>query len=135
MARIVLVEDDALVRQAVGAACLGQGLAVGLAENCCEAVRLLLEEPATAILVDAGQLRLPLAEQVRVFEAAAPGVPVLVLAEAGVGRAERARYEGAGLEVVRKPVRPDLLAARLGALRGEHRPLPTARRNSEVDGS
>ena len=64
------------MKKAGGARCRARGergVAVGIAENVCAGIRSLLDAPASAVLVDATLLRLPAAEQAKLFEAVAPG--------------------------------------------------------------
>jgi DNA-binding response OmpR family regulator len=99
---ILLIDHDRPFAQCVGLACLERGIAVRIAENVCEGIRFLVDSPVAAVLVDAGLLRLPAVAQARLFEAVAPGVPVLVLVSEEVPLPERVRYQGLGFQVLSK---------------------------------
>lgn len=93
MTRILSIEADRSLAQTVGRACLEKGIAVGIAENLCEGIRFLLDGPVSAVLVDASLLRLPGVDQVKLFDAGTPGVPVVVLIGEKVSLPERVRYQ------------------------------------------
>jgi DNA-binding response OmpR family regulator len=63
------------------------------------------------VLVDAGVLRLAGPDQARLFDAVAPGVPVVLAVDAGARVEERVAFELKGFHVVSRPFAlPDLLA-------------------------
>ena len=113
---ILLIDDDRLFAQRVALACLRRGIAVGFAGNVCEGIRFLLDKPVSAVLVDFALLRLPAADQARLFEAVAPGVPVVVLVSDEVPLPERVRYQVLGFEVLSKPCPVDDLVRKAEAL-------------------
>ena len=111
MHRVLLIEPDRVISQSVGMRCLSNGIAVRVTDTLCEGVRYLLEAPVSAVVVDAGLIRLSPAEQARLFEAVAPGVPVVVTVKPNAPMEEHVRFEVEGFIVAVKPVDPvDLLA-------------------------
>ena len=118
MARVLLIDEDRPFVAGVGLACLERGIGVAIAENVSEGIRLLLDGRVSAVLVDSTLLRLPAADQARLFEAVAPGVPVVVLVSEQVSAAARARYEVLGFHVLSKPFAAEDLAARVETLTG-----------------
>lgn len=116
MARILLIDQDRSLAQAIGLAGLERGIGVGIAENVCEGIRCLTDQDVSAVLVDADLLRLPAADQARLFETAAPGVPVVVLVSPETSLAERLRYEVLGLPVLSKTFPLADLMAKVEAL-------------------
>ena len=113
---ILLIDHDRPFAQRVGLACLERGIAVGIAENVCEGIRFLLDRPVSAVLVDSGLLRLPAMDQAKLFEAVAPGVPVVVLVSEEVALPERVRYQVLGFQVLSKPFPVDDLVRKAEAL-------------------
>jgi DNA-binding response OmpR family regulator len=104
MLRIVVIDTDRAVAQAIAIDCVRQGVAVRLAETVSEGVRHLMQEPVSAVLVDAGLIRLTAAEQARLFQAVAPGVAMVVLAGTGTRGEDRLRLEVEGFHVADRPV-------------------------------
>lgn len=102
MRRILLIDQDRPLAQTVGLACLERGIAVGITENLCEGIRSLLDGHVSVVLVDSALLRLPPADQARLFDAVAPGVPVAVLVSDTVSPPEGVRYQVLGLHVLSK---------------------------------
>ncbi len=103
MERIVIIDTDRAMAEAVAIECARQGVAVRLAETVGEGVRHLVEEPVSAVLVDAGCIRLTAAEQARVFQRAAPGLAMVVLAGAPMREEDALRFEVEGFHVIAKP--------------------------------
>src|SRR5262245_43072748 len=103
MTRVLLIDDDRALAQKLAMSCVADGIAVRLAETLCEGVRSMMEGPVTAVLIDAGLLRLSGSDQVRLFDAVAPGVPVVVLMPEGAAVEERVKLEVRGFRVVAKP--------------------------------
>lgn len=115
MDRFLVIDADRVGVQRLGLACLAQGVGVALAENLCEGVRLLLNEPVTLIVVDASLLRLGAREHATLFERVAPGVPVVVLAGPATSLESRVALELAGFRVLGRPVAvDDLMKAAAG---------------------
>ena len=91
--------------------CLEHGVAVRVAESLCEGVRYLLDAPASMVVVDAGVLRMAGPDQARLFDAVAPGVPVVLAVDAGARVEDRVAFELKGFHVVSRPFAlSDLLA-------------------------
>lgn len=103
MNRLVVIDRDRRAMEGLGLACLPRGIAVAMAENICEGVRLLLTA-ASLIVVDAGQLRLTPREYASIFERVAPGVPVMAVVEAQTPLTARVALELAGFRVLARPV-------------------------------
>ncbi len=118
MVRVLLIDEDRPFAEGLGLACLERGIGVAIAENVSEGIRLLLDGPVSAVLVDSALLRLPGAGQAKLFEAAAPGVPVVVLVSELVSPTERARYGLLGFQVFAKPVFVEDLVGRVETLTG-----------------
>ena len=111
MNRVLLIDADRAASEAFVLGCLGREAAVHTADTLCEGVRYALEAPVSAILVDAGLVRLTPAAQADVFELVAPGVPVVVVVKPNAPIEEHVRFELAGLRVLPRPVDPvDVLA-------------------------
>jgi DNA-binding response OmpR family regulator len=104
MERIVLIDTDRAMAQAMALDCARQGVAVRLADTVGEGVRHLVDERVSAVLVDTGCIRLTPAEQARVFQEVAPGVAMIVLAAGGLRGDEALKYEVEGFRVVAKPL-------------------------------
>ena len=113
MNRVLLIDADRAASQAFVLACLGRDLAVRTAETLCEGVRYALEAPVSAILVDAGLIRLSPAAQAEVFDMVAPGAPVVVVLAPNSPIEEHVRFELAGFSVMSRPVDPGDLVAKL----------------------
>lgn len=121
MNRVLVIDPDRAMRERLGLACLGRDIAVALAENLCEGVRVLLSVPVSLVVVDAGALRLTLREQVTLFERVAPGVPVVVTVSTDAALESRVALELAGFRVLTKPVAAEDLLAKAGPLADEAR--------------
>ena len=83
MIRLLTIDGDRNRAQALAMECLEDGVAVRMAETLCEGVRYLLDAPVSLVLAEAGLLRMATSEQARLFEAVAPGVPVILTVDAG----------------------------------------------------
>ena len=103
MTRVLMIDGDRALAQSVAMACMEDGVAIRLAETLCEGVRCMLESPVSVVLVDSGVLRLPGSDLARLFDAVAPGVPVVALVKPGVRLEESAKLELQGFRVVSKP--------------------------------
>jgi len=91
--------------------CLEQGMAVRMAETLCEGVRYLLDAPVSLVLAEAGMLRMATGDQARLFEAVAPGVPVVLTVDAGAQVEDLVTLELQGFRVMTRPFAlGDLLA-------------------------
>ena len=58
MNRVLLIDADRAASEAFVLGCLGRDVAVQTVETLCDGVRYALEAPVSAILVDAGLIRL-----------------------------------------------------------------------------
>ena len=103
MTRVLLIDANRTLTKVAAMQCLEHGIAVRLADTFCEGVRQLLEIPVSLVIVSSGLVHLPAGELARLFETAAPGVPVVVRVEAGQGMDEQMRFELHGFRVVREP--------------------------------
>jgi DNA-binding response OmpR family regulator len=111
MIRLLTIDGDRRRAQALAMECLEQGVAVRMAETLCEGVRYLLDAPVSLVLAEAGMLRLAKGEHARLFEAVAPGVPVILTVDAGAKVEDLVDLELQGFRVVSRPFAlRDLLA-------------------------
>lgn len=111
MTRVLLIDGHRASAQSLAMSCIVDGIAVRLAETLCEGVRYMMEGPVSIVLIDSALMRLSSHEQVRLFDAVAPGVPVAVLVPEGTAVEETVRLQMQGLQVVSKPFEiRDLLA-------------------------
>src|SRR3989304_205619 len=108
MTRLLMIDGNDTLTEAVGMQCFDHGIAVRMADTFCEGVRHLLETPVSLIILSAGLVHLPGAELARLFDTVAPGVPGGVRVAAGQGIAQQGRSERRGFRVVREPF--DVLA-------------------------
>jgi DNA-binding response OmpR family regulator len=104
MTRILLIDGDRARSQSIALVCLENGIAIRLAETLCEGVRGMLDTPVSIVLVDSGLMRLSPAAHARLFDAVAPGVPVVVLMDPAARIEETVRLEVQGFHVVPKSV-------------------------------
>lgn len=107
MNRILLIDRDRTLGASLGMACLERGIAIRMAETFCEGVRYLMDAPVTAVLLDGAALRTAGAERGRIFELAAPGVPVVVVVDRGTPVEEQVKFELQGFRVLVKPFAPE----------------------------
>lgn len=103
MTRVLLIDADRALARSVAVACIAEGIAVRLAESLCEGVRYMVDGPVSVVLIDAALMRLPAGDQARLFDAVAPGVPVVALVPAGASLEETVRLEMQGYQVCPKP--------------------------------
>ena len=104
MKRLLVIDQDRTVTQRLGLACLDRGVGVVMADTICDAVRVLLTEPVSLIVLDAALVRLTAREQARLFDRVAPGVPVVVVVRANAPLDARVSFELAGFTVMTRPV-------------------------------
>jgi DNA-binding response OmpR family regulator len=83
--------------------CIEDGIAIRLAETLCEGVRHMADGPISVVLIDAALMRLPGSDQARLFDAVAPGVPVVALVREGTSVEETVKLEVQGFRVFAKP--------------------------------
>jgi hypothetical protein len=107
MIRLLLIGQDHATAQRLGLHCLERGVAVVIAENVCESVRVLATTPVSLIVADLGRFRLGYHDQAALFDRVAPGVPVLVTARPDVSLETRVALELAGFQVVPSSPAPD----------------------------
>ncbi len=122
MSRILVIDQDRGLNQALALSCLDHSIAIRLAETIGEGVRYLAEAPVAAILVDAGLIRLSAAQQARVFDSVAPDVPVVVMVKPNAPLEEHVRFELEGFGVLAKPLDVTDLVPKLEP--GRSRPRP-----------
>lgn len=112
--RVLLVDDEALVRRVVERALGEAGYAVRAAADGAEALAAVTKEPADLILLDRSMPGVPGAALVGALRAAAPKARVVYFSGEDVPADERGVVDG----VIQKPVRVDeLLATVSGFLR------------------
>ena len=107
MTRILLIGQDHTTAQQLGLQCLPRGIGVVMAENVCEAVRVLATIPVSLIVADLRLLRLRAPDQAALFERVAPGARVVVTVPAEASLETRVALELAGFRVVPSPAAPD----------------------------
>ena len=111
MIRLLTIDGDRNRAQALAMECLEDGVAVRISETLCEGVRYLLDAPVSLVLAEAGLLRIATSEQARLFEAVAPGVPVILAVDAGAKVEDLVNLELQGFRVMTRPFAlGDLLA-------------------------
>ena len=98
-----------MTAQRLGLECLDRGVAVVIAENVCEAVRVLATTPVSLIAIDLDRVRLRFADQAALFDRVAPGVRVAVTAPSTTALQTRVGLELAGFHVVSDPDPEELL--------------------------
>jgi DNA-binding response OmpR family regulator len=103
MIRLLTIDGDRKRAQGLAMECLEQGVAIGMAETLCEGVRYLLEAPVSLVLADAATLRIARGDHARLFDAVAPGVPVMLTVDAGVRVEDLVDLELQGFQVVSRP--------------------------------
>jgi DNA-binding response OmpR family regulator len=122
MERFLVIDQDGTATRKLGLACLEQGVAVAIADNLCEGVRVLLSTAVSLIAVDAALLRLTPREHATLFERVAPGVPVVVMVRPEAALDTRVAFELLGFRVMTRPVAvEDLLAKVASVSTGEGR--------------
>jgi len=113
MRRVLLIDQNRSVTEALTHACLEAGVAMRTVETLCEGVRYLLDVPVSLVLVDAGLVRLSPAEQWQLFDSVAPEAPVIVLVKPNAPLEEHVRFEAQGFRVAAKPLDMHELLAKL----------------------
>ena len=115
MNRILVIDQDRTAMEKIGLACLEQNIAVAMADNVCEGVRVLLGDQISLVLVDGAELRFGARESATLFERVAPNVPVVVMVRPEMDLSRIVLLELAGFKVVTKPVIVADLVAKLAA--------------------
>jgi len=103
MTRILMIDTNQALAEAVGSQCLKQGIAIRFADNLCEGLRQLLDTPVSLVLLEAARMQPSNVDPVRLFQAVIPGVPVVIRLDAEGAMDEQVRYELHGFRVVREP--------------------------------
>jgi len=103
MTRVLMIDRDRDLVHSVAMACLEQGVALRIAETLCEGVRFMLDGPVSVVVVDFRMMRLSASDHMRLFDAVAPGVPVVVLIGPATDVDEVVRLELLGFQVVPRP--------------------------------
>ena len=103
MTRVLMIDRDRDLVHSVAMACLDLGIAIRMAETLCEGVRYMLEGPVSVVVVESNLMRLSTSDQIRLFDAVAPGVPVVVLVGPAPDVEEVVTLELQGFQVVPKP--------------------------------
>jgi DNA-binding response OmpR family regulator len=104
MNRVLMIDRDAATMQRLGLACLGRGVAVAMAENLCEGVRVLLSTPVSLVVVDQELLHFTPSENATLFARVAEGVPVTVVVRPDTPVEARVALEVQGFRVLTRPV-------------------------------
>ena len=116
MNRLLVIDQDHATALGLVLRCLERDIAVVVAENVCEGVRVLATTPVSLIVVDVDGLRLGAYEHAALFDRVAPGVPVVVTVRPDVPLATRVMLELEGFRVLPKPSAPDELLKMLAAV-------------------
>ena len=103
MTRILMMDTDQALAEAVGSQCLKHGIAVRFADNFCDGLRHLLDTPISLVLLEAAHARLSGLDLVKLFDTVIPGVPVVIRLDADGAMDEQVQYELHGFRVVRQP--------------------------------
>ena len=109
MNRFLVIDQDHATAQQLGLRCLEQDIAILIAENVCEGVRMLATTSVSLIVVDVAGLRLGVHEHAALFDRVAPDVPVVVTVRPDVPFETQVTLELAGFRVLPKPLAPDEL--------------------------
>lgn len=104
MGRFLMIDRDRVMMQDVGLACFERGIGVVMAENVCEAVRILSTTSVSLIVVDAALLRLTPSEHAAMFAQVAPTANVVVVVAPETTLEGRVAYEVAGFRALTRPV-------------------------------
>jgi DNA-binding response OmpR family regulator len=111
MTRVLMIDGNRKLTEAVGRQCLEESIAIRIADTFCEGVRQLLEIPVALVLLNADLVHVPGAELAKLFDTVAPGVPVVLRVETDQGMDAQVKLELHGFRVVREPIDVlDLLA-------------------------
>jgi DNA-binding response OmpR family regulator len=103
MTRVLMIDGNRALTDSVGLKCVEQGMAVRMTGAFCDGLRLLLETPVSLVIVSSDLLAMPAGELARLFEAAAPDVPVVIRLTPGRTMDEQVTFELHGFRVVREP--------------------------------
>jgi DNA-binding response OmpR family regulator len=103
MMRILMVDTNQALAEAVGSQCLKHGIATRFADNLCESLQHLLDTPVSLVLLEAAEVQLSAEDLARLFAAVIPCVPVVIRLDAEGQMDDQVRYELCGFRVVREP--------------------------------
>jgi DNA-binding response OmpR family regulator len=103
MTRILMIDTNQALAEAVGSQCLKHGIAVRFAGDLCEGLRHLLDTPVSLVVLEAARVRLSNVDLVQLFETVIPGIPVVIRLDAEGVMYEQVRYELHGFRVIREP--------------------------------
>lgn len=104
MKRLLVIDHDPPRAQALGIECLERGIGAIIADNLCDAVRIVVGAPVSLIVAESALLRLTPRESAALFDRVAPGVPVVVTVGADWPLDKRVAWELAGFRVLSPPV-------------------------------
>jgi hypothetical protein len=114
MIRILLIGQDPATVERLTLQCLERGVAVAIAENVCEGVRVLATTPVSLIVADLSRIRLGVHEQAALFDRVAPGSRIAVTVAEDTALETRVALELAGFHIVPPSPGPDDLLKSLG---------------------
>lgn len=103
MTRVLLIDNDQVFAQAAAMGCVADGIAVRLAETLCDGVRYMIDTPVSVVVIDAALMRLSGSEQAQLFDAVAPGVPIVAMVPEGTSVDETVKLHVQGYHVIAKP--------------------------------
>jgi len=108
---VLVVEDEPDVRASVADILRGAGYRVAEAADGKEALAVLSSEEVGAVLLD---LRMPRMDGITLVDTLTDPPPILVVSSHSPDDAERAKLGAKVVDVLKKPVHPDVLLDRLG---------------------
>jgi len=103
MTRVLMIDGTRALTDAVGLKCVEQGMAVRMTGAFCNGLRLLRETPVSLIIVSSDLVTMPAGELAKLFDVAAPDVPVVIRLTPGRTMDEQVTFELQGFRVVREP--------------------------------
>jgi two-component system, OmpR family, KDP operon response regulator KdpE len=114
-ARILVVEDEALMRRVLVVALRSQGVSTLEAETGTEAIRLLADQAVDCILLDLGLPDIDGVEVVTRVRAINPSLPIILLSAHGEERHQIRALDAGADDYITKPFREGELMARVRA--------------------
>ena len=103
MTRVLMIDGNRALTDAVGLKCIEQGMAVRMTGAFCNGLRLLRETPVSLIIVSSDLVTMPAGELAKLFDVVAPDVPVVIRLTRGRTMDEQVTFELQGFRVVREP--------------------------------
>ena len=103
MTRVLMIDGNGALTDAVGLKCVEQGIAVRITGAFCAGLRLLLETPVSLIIVSSDLVTMPAGKLAELFDVVAPDVPVVIRLTPGRTMDEQVTFELHGFRVVREP--------------------------------